>query len=397
MHYFILGSNPALSAAELLCVLGEANYEMPDSNILLFELSEDAVPAELIKRLGGTIKIGELAASLPGDSKPEMIKQAIFDIIVKIYKPGVKLNYGISIYGKINFDLKKSALQIKKDLRFKNISCRWVQAKEKALTSVQVEENRMTRDGVEIVLFKNKGILCIGTTKAVQPFKELSYRDYGRPGRDDHSGMLPPKLAQIMINLANAPLGGKILDPFCGSGTVLTEAALMGYENLHGSDISLKAIDDTRQNINWIKNKFNLSDFDFKVEKLSSTALSSKFQSNSIDAIITEPYLGPQRGEVEKGKVILELENLYSKSIKEFFKILKKGGRAVMIWPVLAARQKNTFLNPDTGGLTFIKPPITPNSFIQPANSKPGLTTRNTLLYGRPGQKVWREIVVLGK
>ena len=60
-----------------------------------------------------------------------------------------------------------------------------------------------------------KGFL--GQTLVVQPFKVLSKRDFGRPARDDHSGMLPPKLAQIMINLArrNDDISTKtILDPF---------------------------------------------------------------------------------------------------------------------------------------------------------------------------------------
>ena len=92
---------------------------------------------------------------------------------------------------------------------------------------------------------------AVFVTKAIQPIESLGERDFGRPYRDAKSGMLPPKLAMMMINLAGQSLGATILDPFCGSGTILMEAATIGYTNLMGSDISPKAIDDTRQNFAW--------------------------------------------------------------------------------------------------------------------------------------------------
>ena len=87
----------------------------------------------------------------------------------------------------------------------------------------------------------------LAQTEAVQPFEQFSARDFGRPGRDDLSGMLPPKLAIIMINLAQTPLNSILLDPFCGSGTILSEAVLLGYTNLIGTDISEKAIADSKK------------------------------------------------------------------------------------------------------------------------------------------------------
>ena len=55
-------------------------------------------------------------------------------------------------------------------------------------------------------------------------------------------GMMPPKLVQMMINIAlsthqstNQPT---IYDPFCGLGTTLIEAANMGMTRIYGSDLS---------------------------------------------------------------------------------------------------------------------------------------------------------------
>jgi tRNA G10 N-methylase Trm11 len=69
--------------------------------------------------------------------------------------------------------------------------------------------------------------------------------------------MIPPKLAQVMINLARrdeADFQDKILfDPFCGSGTILMEAYLMGIKNIIGSDLSDRELFQiVNKTYNWI-------------------------------------------------------------------------------------------------------------------------------------------------
>jgi tRNA G10 N-methylase Trm11 len=200
--------------------------------------------------------------------------------------------------------------------------------------------------------------------------------------------MLPPKLAQILINLSGAKTQDIILDPFCGSGTILTESQLLGFNNLIGSDLSAKAINDTKKNIAWIKSKFQVPNFKVRLYSYDITGLSKSIKPKSIDAIITEPYLGPTRGKFNVDKITKELNMLYSKSLNEFKKLLKPKGKIVMIWPVF---YKTHRVSPDLSGFKIINPIpkfLQQNNFIQ-------LTDRNTIIYGRPAQKVWREIVVL--
>jgi tRNA G10 N-methylase Trm11 len=68
-------------------------------------------------------------------------------------------------------------------------------------------------------------------------------------------GMLPPKLAQILINLAGAP--GKIWDPFCGSGTLVMEGLLMGRDMM-GSDIKPEHVEGAKKNIEWLIHNYEL-------------------------------------------------------------------------------------------------------------------------------------------
>ncbi len=382
-YFFILGNNPTLSIAEISVIFDASKGNLISENIFILDINKKISAKKIISKMGGVIKIGEIKQ----ESMPKKIINSIKNLLDNINISG-KFNFGFSNYNTKNINLKQLGMEIKKYLREQNISCRWVTSREKTLSSVVVEQNKLTRNGIEIILIKNKNKILIGQTLAVQPFKELSKRDYGRPGRDERSGMLPPKLAQIMINLSRAKENETLLDPFCGSGTILTESIIMGFKNLIGSDNSSKAIQDTKENIKWISEKYKLSDINFKLYKVNAKNISKFVQPNSIDAIVTEPYLGPQRGKLEIKKIANELTTLYSKGLKEFQKILKTEGRIVMVFPVFFNKK---FINPSLNGYEIINP--IPKNLLQ--NKIIKLTKRNTIVYGRPGQKVWREILIL--
>jgi len=424
-YFFVLGNNPTLSLAEISAVFGLTNknqgqFIAPD--IFILDINEDIKPSELIKRLGGTIKIGQIHSVVQLNS--QAIINKTINLIDEQENPPAggkgKFKFGISYYGSKNINLKPIGMEIKKYLKEQKISCRWITSKEKTLSSVVVEQNKLTSKGLEIILIPNpqdNKQLLLGQTQAVQPFKELSFRDYGRPARDDRSGMLPPKLAQIMINLSSvqthcyashchASDNASILDPFCGSGTILTEAMLMGYKNLIGSDISKKAVENTKRNISWMKDKFlssvaplngakegHIPYSKFHIHERNATELSQIIKPHSVDAIITEPYLGPQRGKIDIKKTVPELERLYSESLTEFNKILKPNSRIVMIWPVFHVIHNTKRITPNFNGFKIINP--IPENLRQ--NKKIILTDRNTIIYGRQDQRVWREIVILEK
>lgn len=60
---------------------------------------------------------------------------------------------------------------------------------------------------------------------------------YATHGIHPYKGKFYPQLAKSLMNIAGLPTGGKILDPFCGSGTVLLEGLLNGYAAF-GCDIN---------------------------------------------------------------------------------------------------------------------------------------------------------------
>jgi tRNA G10 N-methylase Trm11 len=54
----------------------------------------------------------------------------------------------------------------------------------------------------------------VGITVLFQDVDEYSARDYGKNVRDMDVGMLPPKLAQMMLSISGEARG--IYDPFVG-------------------------------------------------------------------------------------------------------------------------------------------------------------------------------------
>lgn len=373
-YFFVLGSNPELSFTEIATVLGIKEKKLITKEILVLETENEIIPENLIKKLGGIIKIGIFHEELKNPNSLDLqLSLAKIASKAKGANGDGKFCFGISVYGEAIQKPLVLGLELKKYFREQGLSCRLVTSREAQLSSVVVTQNKLIGKGIELVIAKKDGKVFVGQTLAVQDFKDLSKRDYGRPARDDESGMLPPKLAQIMINLAGLRSSeATILDPFCGSGTVVTEAMLMGFQNIIGSDLSPKAVSDTRENVNWMRKRYDLERANIKIINRNVVNLSKVIKAETVDAVVTEPYLGPQRGLKNIPLVVENLEELYSQALAQFDLILKPGGRVVMIWPVFYGENH---IKPRLGNFTKVY----------------------SVLYGRSGQKVFREVVILDK
>jgi tRNA G10 N-methylase Trm11 len=264
---------------------------------------------------------------------------------------------------------------------------------------VVVAKNKLLPpEGCEFILIpEGEADLLVGRTLWVQAFEEWSERDYGRPERDAKVGMLPPKLAHMMVNLAQVPPEGTLLDPFCGSGTVLQEAAVLGYRNLIGADSDARGVERTRANFEWLKQRYpGLSEPELAVSDIRK--LLSTLQNRQFDAIVTEPYLGPplkgseQQGELRQ--VVGRLTELYGAALKVLAQALRTGGRLVMVWPVLRGRGEEHLLEllAEVQSVDLRVQNVLPESAPHTWHRK-----RGSLLYERPDQHVAREIFVLQK
>lgn len=400
MQFFIPGTHPALSLAELAAVLGPgADYSRCSDDVFLVETTRES--AELQERLGGLVKIGKIVGELPRYNIP-----AAAELLTALAQKAAegsegKINFGLSVYdfgnksltAQIGRDRQRIGLEMKKRLKELGRSVRYVDSKEMDLSAVIVTENGLLETGGEYVLIPGPDRVYIGATEAVQNYKEWSRRDYGRPASDPTSGMLPPKLARIMINLTGAePTGATLLDPFCGSGTVLMEAGLLGYERLIGNDIEAKAVADTTTNIQWMGQAA-------EIVKGDASDIAKRIEG-PIDAVVTEPYLGPPRlkkpAVAEMGLLMGKLMTLYKKAFASTHTLLRPGGRCIVAFPVFETVEHRMFV-PILAALKEMGYKVVhPIPESAPITFKER-TPNGGLLYRRPDQFVAREIVILQK
>lgn len=389
-YFFILGREPELSVAEIWQVANFFNIQLSIISINTQYLIVSARGLDVNwwqNRLGGTIKIGEIV----GTWKFE--QGIITQELVKIIPPAKQIFFGFSWYGQAPRWMNALGLEIKKHIKGQG-KVRYVVSREKILSSVVVQKNHLLPPvGYEFVFLPHDDQVIIGRTFTVQPFEEFSHRDFDRPARDTYVGMLPPKLARLMVNLSNPQ--ENLLDPFCGSGTILQEAALLGVKNIVGSDSNADSVTRTKANIKWLKT--NTPDLDFGYGIFHSSLESLKdCVKEKFSAIVCEPFLGkPMSGKENSAEINFIINDLvisYSRWLKLLPNFLKDNGRLVMVWPAIKLGQEFNFL-PLAGvvkrsGLKFsdIIPAFLPKDWLTPGG---------TMLYFRPGQKIAREIVVM--
>lgn len=308
----VLGRQPALGLAELESLYG-ADKVRP---IGAQAAAVDVDPCLLaFDRLGGSVKFCKILTTLETTSWKEIEK---FLISVSPghseRMPEGKMQLGLSVIGlEVSLGkLEATGLTLKKAIKKTGRNVRLIPNKELELNSAQVLHNRLTGPtGWELVFIRDNEKTIVAQTVKVQDIEAYARRDQGRPKRDSKVGMLPPKLAQIIINLAvgrlpedklesicDIPaeqeipltlLNQSVLDPFCGTGVILQEAALMGYYP-YGTDIEQRMVDYAEQNLSWLLTDHNsrLHSIDFRLEQADATTGTWR----EVDFVASETYLG---------------------------------------------------------------------------------------------------------
>lgn len=131
-----------------------------------------------------------------------------------------------------------------------------------------------------------------------------------------YPGVLMPRVARSLVNIAK-PLTEKYLfDPFCGTGGILVEAGLIGIKVI-GGDVQRKLLLGAKMNLDYYNIDYSL---------MYQDACRLSLRDGSVDAVVTDPPYG--RSAAIRAD---SLENLLVDSLIEIHRVLKKGKRAVFI------------------------------------------------------------------
>ncbi|MCP4523106.1 MAG: hypothetical protein GY828_02705 [Candidatus Gracilibacteria bacterium] len=382
MYGFLLGREFKLSVAEILSVFPNIKTVYQDKQLLLGEnISEEEILKKATK-LGGTIKIISLTTT----------SKEVGDLIYEKAPDEGKYHYALSVYG-IKKPLKEILLKVKKQLREDSISSRFTNKEFKNLSSAQIIGENLVKKGTDYNLIDTGSELYFGHSIWVQDIYAYSKRDYSKD-RDMQVGMLPPKLSQMMINLAVTSQDEEqvIYDPFVGLGTILIESLHMGNTQVYGSDLSEKMVETTQNNCEDSALKLNKNS-KILIEKLNAKYIyESPFFKNHIDAIVSEGYLGEvmTKKNISKERIVKQRESL-TKIYEAFFAGLKQvnyKGVVVISFPFWEHKGIYSYfqevykiLDEHCEVLPFF-----------PKNFETQATIAGSLLYKRSSQLVGREI-----
>jgi len=465
---FVLGREQEIALNELKSVLGRFDFCFSASDSALARRDVDIykITANLVfanidnfteddaKRvmdaLAGTVKIFKLIGPVEKDIAsqiarifeerksvsseiPHQVRDDFSALPSEQLKVSGKINFGISYYdrGFSRQIINSIALTAKKKLKGR-FSLRYVESRDSAeLSTILTLKNNLLTKGIEFGLFDNS----IGVLVAFNNPEEWNKRDYGKPASDKFSGMVPPKLARMMVNLALGQINSKseilnskqiqkpnetnsknvcdlelralnlqsatVVDCFCGSGNILMEAMMLGFDVV-GSDVSEKAVEDTRANLNWIKSETQNSKLK---TNLKSKILNSKqdiFRSDATKdslienwklkignynnaVVVCEPYLGEPKKFKPTYKAAVgeyaEIKKLYLSFLKNILRLANSELTLCLIFPLVETldRRRFSLYNESVDEIKKL-------GYTQACNS---------LAYGRDYQVVKREIILL--
>ena len=313
MHIAILGRQPALGVAELEQLYGASSVRwFSDSSAIVDSPKFD------FNRLGGTQKAGRIVAELSGDWR-KVSMRIVREYTLAWADHQGKITLGLSAYGftATAREVQKTGIILKSKLKEKGVSLRLVPNAEPALNTATSHHNKLglSDNHVELLVVRaGNGKVVVAESVGAQNITDLASRDQARPRTDSFVGMLPPKLARMMINLTGVA-SGRVLDPFCGTGVLLQEAALLGFD-VYGTDLSEKMVRYSTENLDWLTNRYSL---DSKVVIEHGDAMTHAWVG-SLDAIATETYLGQPFSAPPSPAKLTEVRGNCNHIISEFLK-----------------------------------------------------------------------------
>ncbi len=386
-YFFVLGRNPELSIAELICF-----FEKEDNKIINLENKKNAVVIELeneilgkiIDKFGGIVCFGEVLAN-----------GSVKEIIDKLGKKGIysgaknKINY--SIFNYVEEDDFYDISEYLKS-RFKEEKLKATEKNLRGLIKMQNKEyieiipSKNSLDEVYFIFsfdeknnFKEKEI-CFGRIIEFYNAEKIEKRDMSKPVRRQELS-ISPRLAKIMINLSGIKLreGEILLDAFCGIGVILQEALLQEI-NVVGIDNDAEALEGCRQNLKWFK--FNEKNY----QLVNADSRNVKIFNASV--LVSEPYLGETFRKVpadQKARAeISRAENLMISVLNNLKPRIK--GRFVFTLPIIKTMNRDIFCNKDK---------ILKNTGLKLVNFSNTIDLKNPFIEIREGKITGREIFVL--
>lgn len=371
---FLLGNTPDLSLRELEAILPEAEFEVLSTQLVRTTLTEkDFTPAQLIEILGGTVKIFQELKALEPGSEFDIIRTEVCEVIRFEH---IK-DFALAEIGRDHLEVIEAG-EIKALLKRDGINTRYIEGSRHGLSSAVLSHQKVT----EVVIIQAENLLVVTKTVGVQDIDQWTLRDRMKPYADRKKGMLPPKVARMMVNLAVGPnpdTDSILLDPFCGSGTILLEG-LERQIQVIGSDLDIASATGSRNNIEWYRDQIIETLNEAAVYNQDATRLILP-KGQKVTYLVTEPFLGKPKPQPDQlANIFKGIEKLYLGAFKHWRTILAPGAKIVCIFPAV--------LSDHTPGY----PTVTLKALVDKLVQFGYTTTSESVVYHRPQAVISRQI-----
>ena len=284
------GENTDLGKYEALELLKFKKYspelERDEGKIIVISTSK-IIKKNIINRLAMTKRISNIIFT----STKNNIKSILNDL--ENINIGNK-SFAIRQISQNDLNSEKTAILIGKKISNKN---------KTDLNNPEVKVLFYKSDGFFISLWNNDS--DTGYKKCLK--HHISHRPYFSPIS------IHPRIARAMVNLSNCNETESVIDPFCGTGGILIEAADMGMEVI-GIDIKEKMVEYSKGNLKHYGFEGKLMNSDFK-----------EITNQKFSSIVCDPPYGI--ASTSGGETI---EKLMKRSLDVFQRKLRKGQRLVI-------------------------------------------------------------------
>ncbi len=305
-----------------------------------------------------------------------------------------KINFAVAFYWPDVLNNFTIWYQIKKSLKNKNLSIRLVNNSNENINSAVFKKEKLKKFETELNYINLWSKIFFWKTIIYQDVDEYSKRDISKI-RDMQIWMLPPKLAQIMLNISWENIS--VYDPFVWLWTVLIEAINSWFTNIIWSDIKEDLVEKTLKNIK----EFSWTNLNINIFQLDASKIFENLPKNIHDKIInanivTEWFLWEI---MTKNNITIEKININKEHLiwlyKWFFSWLKKLNfkwTIVISFPFWEVKWKYVYFEEIYKLFRFFN---IKTLQLLPEEIQFKTTKYWSLLYKKNDQQVWREIFKL--
>jgi len=303
LFFLLSGENDTLPSSELKAILDAEGYSYREISKLdqVLRLKVDLECSEIVKKRAALTKIIGLEIFT---CKPD-VEIILDNVCSKDFKCFFNNNESFAVRVR---HVKKSS----------SINSAYLESEigKSILKSAENKVNLETPD-LTFIGILTKGAFVFGLKIAEIKNKSFSKRNpKSRPFF--HPSGMSAKLARCMVNLSKPRSGELVLDPLCGTGSMLIEAALMGCQIL-GLDIQRRMALGTIENLKH-----------FKISpKGIVVADSKKIPFKKFDCAVTDPPYGRSSTTVKRTTHQIIEEVMYSLQ-----PLIKKGRQICIAAPI---------------------------------------------------------------